>query len=109
MPSGIFETVKSEYGAKQAMVEESWLQKLDEAYPNMPSPDRAEIFHLCSSHFSGRVTTPQMIHTAIAIQTYVRDRYTELNSLSLGELDKEAVSKAHQETSRILSIWHGKD
>ncbi|KAK0708639.1 hypothetical protein B0H67DRAFT_590835 [Lasiosphaeris hirsuta] len=109
VPNGIFETVESEYGAKQAIVEENWLQKLDKAYPNMPSPDRAEICRICSSHFLGRVTTPQMTPTAIAIRTYVLDRYTEFKSLSRDKLDMEAASKAHQEASRILSIWRGKD
>jgi hypothetical protein len=90
------------------MVEEKWSKKLDKAYPNIPSTDRAEIRRLCDEQ-SGRTTTPDMAGTDTIIRRYVLDRYTKFKSISHYSSNMEAVREAHQEASNILSRWRGKD
>lgn len=105
MPKDIFKKVESDYSERKAVEKEKWLQKLDKAYPNMPSKDRAEICRLCSSQF----LKPKIDQRDIAVLHHVQDRYTALKGLSWDRQSMEVVAKARQEADKILSVWRGRD
>lgn len=105
MPKDIFKEVESEYSERKAAEKEKWLQRLDKAYPNMPSKDRTEICRLCSS----QSLKPEVASRDITILHYVQDRYTILKGLSWDRQSMEVAAKARQEADKILSVWRGKD
>ncbi|KAK8025987.1 hypothetical protein PG990_003810 [Apiospora arundinis] len=105
VPRGIAADVESQYDARKEMADKERSQKLDKAYPNMPSKDKVKIGLLCNEQSA----ISKRRDTSLIVRRYVLDRYTAFNSLSWPESGTEAFAKANEEADKVLSIWRGKD